>query len=84
MLVKTCEDNWEPELLLVTTGTDRLRTRTVMTVAKMPSVSASSLPLPKPGRFDSSGLKSTGSDQCARQFPISHPQIREMERTAQQ
>src|SRR5438876_7163356 len=47
MSVKTSDDSLEPVTSLAITGTLRLRTRTVITVANMPSVRASSLPLPR-------------------------------------
>src|SRR5437667_29699 len=52
MSVKTSDDSLEPVTSLAITGTLRLRTRTVITVANMPSVRASSLPLPRPGMLD--------------------------------
>src|SRR2546425_12359299 len=56
MSVKTSDDSLEPVTSLAITGTLRLRTRTVITVAKIPSVRASSLPLPRPGMLDWSKL----------------------------
>ncbi len=48
----TSDDSLGPVTPLAMTGTLRLRTRTVITVAKIPSVSASNLPLPRPGMSD--------------------------------
>src|SRR5207253_11458385 len=59
MSVKTSDDSLEPVTSLAITGTLRLRTRTVITVANMPSVRSSSLPLPRPGMLDWSKLIST-------------------------
>src|SRR5438128_12220416 len=56
MSVKTTDDSLEPVTSLAITGTLRLRTRTVITVANMPSVRASSLPLPRLGMLDWSKL----------------------------
>src|SRR5207253_9858789 len=59
----TSEDSLGPVTPLVMTGTLRLRTRTVITVAKIPSVRASSLPLPRPGMLDWSKLISTTQER---------------------
>src|SRR5947209_10934279 len=64
MSVKTSDDSLEPVASLAITGTLRLRTRTVITVAKMPSVRASSLPLPRPGILDWSKLISI-TQECS-------------------
>ena len=64
MSVKTSDDSLEPVTSLAITGTLRLRTRTVITVANMPSVRASSLPLPRPGMLDWSKLIST-TQECS-------------------
>src|SRR2546427_10721280 len=56
MSVTTSDDSLEPVTSLAITGTLRLRIRTVITVANMPSVRASSLPLPRPGMLDWSKL----------------------------
>src|SRR5207244_862734 len=63
MSVKTSDDSLEPVTSLAITGTLRLRTRTVITVANMPSVRASSLPLPRPGMLDWSKLISTTQER---------------------
>src|SRR5947209_19313301 len=55
----TSDDRLGPVTPLAMTGTLRLRTITVITVANMPSVRASSLPLPRPGMLDWSKLIST-------------------------
>src|SRR5438876_11580530 len=63
MFVKTSDDSLEPVTSLAITGTLRFRTRTVITVAKMPSVRASSLPLHRPGMLDWSKLISTTQER---------------------
>src|SRR5438876_10736689 len=63
MSVKTSDDSLEPVTSLAITGTLRLRTRTVITVANMPSVRASSLPLPRSGMLDWSKLISTTQER---------------------
>src|SRR5207302_11318688 len=48
----TSDDSLGPVTPFAMTGPLRLRTRTVITVANIPSVRASSLPLPRPGMLD--------------------------------
>src|SRR5205809_4367000 len=60
----TSDDSLGPVTPFAITGTLRLRTRTVITVANTPSVRASSLPLPSPGMLDWSKLISATRESC--------------------
>src|SRR2546428_12961331 len=59
----TSDDRLEPVTPLAMTGTLRLRTRTAITGANIPSVRASSLPLPRPGMLDWPKLISTTQER---------------------
>src|SRR6266516_2426490 len=60
----TSDDSLGPVTPLAMPGTLRLRTSTVITVANIPSVRASSLPLPSPGMLDWSKLISATRESC--------------------